>query len=205
MLDTARKLFIENGFHGTGVAQIAARSGIKVGQIYRDFSSKEDIIAAIVNSDCRSFLGRRNAAPRDPARRRGASGDLGPSARHPRQGRRRPPPVRRDPGGSGAQRRIASIFNATHHDVRHVDARSAGDAGARRGAGGPPVGAGRRHPHHVAGHAAPRHDAARRGRSAAGRRAHRDDRSRYRFAAPGGGRPWPPDVTAGAKASGSMP
>lgn len=47
VIETARALFIEHGFHRTGVAQIAAASGIKVGQIYRDFQSKEDVIAAI--------------------------------------------------------------------------------------------------------------------------------------------------------------
>jgi AcrR family transcriptional regulator len=56
ILDTSRRLFIENGFHGTGVAQIAVASGIKVGQIYRDFSSKEDIIAAIALRDLSHFL-----------------------------------------------------------------------------------------------------------------------------------------------------
>jgi AcrR family transcriptional regulator len=56
LLDTSRNLFIRNGFHGTGVAQIAAASGVKVGQIYRDFSSKEDIIAAIAIADLSQFL-----------------------------------------------------------------------------------------------------------------------------------------------------
>lgn len=56
LLTVSQQLFIEHGFHGTGVAQIAAASGVKVGQIYRDFSSKEDIIAAIVEADLCSFL-----------------------------------------------------------------------------------------------------------------------------------------------------
>src|SRR3982751_221809 len=56
ILDTARNLFVRNGFHGTGVAQIADASGVKVGQIYRDFSSKEDIIAAIALADLSQFL-----------------------------------------------------------------------------------------------------------------------------------------------------
>ena len=56
ILDTSRRLFIENGFHRTGVAQISAVSGVKVGQIYRDFSSKEDIIAAIALRDLSQFL-----------------------------------------------------------------------------------------------------------------------------------------------------
>ncbi len=56
ILDTSRRLFIENGFHRTGVAQISCASGVKVGQIYRDFSSKEDIIAAIALRDLSQFL-----------------------------------------------------------------------------------------------------------------------------------------------------
>lgn len=56
ILETSRRLFIENGFHGTGVAQIAGASGVKVGQIYRDFASKEDIIVAIARRDFSQFL-----------------------------------------------------------------------------------------------------------------------------------------------------
>lgn len=50
--DAARKLFILNGFHSTGMAQLARESGVAIGQIYRDFSSKEDIVAALVAADC---------------------------------------------------------------------------------------------------------------------------------------------------------
>lgn len=54
--EAARKLFIDKGFHGTGIAEIAKESGIAVGQLYRDFSAKEDIVAAIVDADCCSFM-----------------------------------------------------------------------------------------------------------------------------------------------------
>jgi AcrR family transcriptional regulator len=56
LVDAARDLFGEHGFHGTGMAQIAEASGIRVGQIYRDFASKEDIIAAMVALDLSDFL-----------------------------------------------------------------------------------------------------------------------------------------------------
>ncbi|WP_051768281.1 TetR/AcrR family transcriptional regulator [Sphingobium sp. DC-2] len=56
LLDVARRLFISQGFHQTGVAQIATESGIKVGQIYRDFQSKEAIIAAICDMDMAAWL-----------------------------------------------------------------------------------------------------------------------------------------------------
>ena len=51
ILEAARTLFIEHGFHQTGMAQIAERSGVKVGQIYRDFANKEQIVTAICEAD----------------------------------------------------------------------------------------------------------------------------------------------------------
>ncbi len=56
VIETARMLFADNGFHATGIAQIAKQSGIAVGQIYRDFACKEDIVAAIVEIDCATFM-----------------------------------------------------------------------------------------------------------------------------------------------------
>lgn len=56
LLTTARTLFVEHGFHQTGIAQIARASGIKVGQIYRDFAGKEEIIAAICEADVAAWL-----------------------------------------------------------------------------------------------------------------------------------------------------
>jgi AcrR family transcriptional regulator len=53
--EVARRLFVEHGFHATGIALIAKESGVAVQQLYRDFPSKEDIIAAIVEEDCRRF------------------------------------------------------------------------------------------------------------------------------------------------------
>ncbi|WP_254602905.1 TetR/AcrR family transcriptional regulator [Sphingomonas bacterium] len=58
IIDAARTLFVCNGFHATGVAQIAKASGVAVGQIYRDFAAKEDIVAAIVEGDCARLLER---------------------------------------------------------------------------------------------------------------------------------------------------
>lgn len=56
LIDTARRLFIEHGFHATGIAQIARESAIAVGQIYRDFAAKEEIVAALVHEDCGQFM-----------------------------------------------------------------------------------------------------------------------------------------------------
>lgn len=62
--EVARRLFVESGFHATGIALIARESGVAVQQLYRDFPSKEDIIAAIAEEDCRRFadLGTLDAA-----------------------------------------------------------------------------------------------------------------------------------------------
>ena len=56
LIEAARTLFAEHGFHGAGMAQIACLSGIKVGQIYRDFAGKEEIVGAIVEADLNAFL-----------------------------------------------------------------------------------------------------------------------------------------------------
>lgn len=51
VVQAARELFIEQGFHATGIARIAQSSGVLVGQIYRDFANKEAIVAALVEED----------------------------------------------------------------------------------------------------------------------------------------------------------
>lgn len=56
LLDTARNLFVDRGFHQTGMAQIAAASGIAVGQIYRDFENKEAIVNAICQVEMAAWL-----------------------------------------------------------------------------------------------------------------------------------------------------
>ena len=56
ILTAASRLFAEQGFHNTGIAQIARESDVMVGQLYRDFASKQDIIVAIVERDMQDFL-----------------------------------------------------------------------------------------------------------------------------------------------------
>ena len=51
VLLAARKLFEENGFHQTSMAELAAAADMSVGLIYRSFKSKGDIIEAIVRAD----------------------------------------------------------------------------------------------------------------------------------------------------------
>ena len=41
VLGAALELFVERGFHGTTVPEIAERAGVGAGTIYRHFASKE--------------------------------------------------------------------------------------------------------------------------------------------------------------------
>jgi AcrR family transcriptional regulator len=56
IMQAARGLFIVNGFHATGMAQIAKCSGVAIGQIYRDYASKEEIVVALVSADCARLM-----------------------------------------------------------------------------------------------------------------------------------------------------
>jgi len=47
ILQAAHQLFLERGFHGTSMRQIAQAAGIALGGIYNHFSSKEDIFTAV--------------------------------------------------------------------------------------------------------------------------------------------------------------
>jgi len=48
---TARALFDTHGFHQTSMAELATSAQVSVGQIYRLFKGKEDIINALVHDD----------------------------------------------------------------------------------------------------------------------------------------------------------
>ena len=51
IMDAARTLFSSNGFHQTSMAQLATAAQVSVGQIYRLFKGKEDVIEALVQAD----------------------------------------------------------------------------------------------------------------------------------------------------------
>jgi AcrR family transcriptional regulator len=48
IIDAAFKLFLENGYHGTSMRQIAEAAGLALGGIYNHFASKEEIFAAVL-------------------------------------------------------------------------------------------------------------------------------------------------------------
>jgi AcrR family transcriptional regulator len=46
--DAAHRLFLERGYHGTSMRQIAQEAGIALGGIYNHFASKEEIFLAVL-------------------------------------------------------------------------------------------------------------------------------------------------------------
>ena len=51
ILEAALELFVERGFHGTAVPEIADRAGVGAGTIYRYFDSKEALVNAIYRQE----------------------------------------------------------------------------------------------------------------------------------------------------------
>ncbi len=49
ILDTAAAVFYEKGFHGVGVDELGKRAGLSGPTLYRYFSSKDEILAALFN------------------------------------------------------------------------------------------------------------------------------------------------------------
>src|SRR6201992_3521536 len=49
ILDAAATVFYEKGFHGVGVDELGPRAGMSGPTLYRYFSSKEEILAALFN------------------------------------------------------------------------------------------------------------------------------------------------------------
>lgn len=58
MIEAARSLFQESGFHQARMAELSERSGVSVGQIYRLFASKSEMIAEIVTADSEARIKR---------------------------------------------------------------------------------------------------------------------------------------------------
>ena len=48
IIQAAHRLFLNYGYHGTSMRQIAAEAGIALGGIYNHFASKEDIFVAVL-------------------------------------------------------------------------------------------------------------------------------------------------------------
>jgi AcrR family transcriptional regulator len=52
VLSTATRLFAQNGFHRTTMEAIAAESGVRKPNLYRQFSSKDEAFVAVVQGEC---------------------------------------------------------------------------------------------------------------------------------------------------------
>jgi TetR/AcrR family transcriptional regulator, repressor of fatR-cypB operon len=70
IVDAAIDLFVERGFHGTAVPEVADRAGVGAGTIYRYFTSKESLVNEIYQQFKTELTGRvMNGFPVDkPAR-----------------------------------------------------------------------------------------------------------------------------------------
>jgi len=69
LLDAATEVFLEKGYEGTRVAEIARRAGLTTGAIYGNFGSKSDLLTEALAVGCstqhRLFLDVLALAPRD--------------------------------------------------------------------------------------------------------------------------------------------
>jgi len=65
VLEAAARCFRLHGFHACSMAQISTESSMSVGHIYRYFTGKEAIIAAIVREDVDRFLCKMAEFPMD--------------------------------------------------------------------------------------------------------------------------------------------
>lgn len=69
ILEAAVMCFLENGYHQTGVRDIAKRAGVSLGNLYNHFQGKHDVLAEIAALEraelapILDLLGRSDAAP----------------------------------------------------------------------------------------------------------------------------------------------
>src|SRR5215203_59094 len=58
ILDIAQDVFADKGYYDASIDEIAARAGIAKGTVYLHFSSKEDLLVALVEQQINEFLAR---------------------------------------------------------------------------------------------------------------------------------------------------
>lgn len=76
ILDTAAAVFYEKGFHGVGVDELGKRAGLSGPALYRHFSGKDEILAALFNEALDELVSATAPVHDDPAE------DLGRLIRH---------------------------------------------------------------------------------------------------------------------------
>ena len=62
LLDAARELFGEAGFHATGTIEIVARATMTRGALYHHFSGKEELFVEVFRTIAEELVARSNAA-----------------------------------------------------------------------------------------------------------------------------------------------
>ena len=62
VIETAERLFYDNGFHATGIDRIVQAAGVVRMTLYNHFPSKEDLVAAVLDARHRRFLDRMDRA-----------------------------------------------------------------------------------------------------------------------------------------------
>jgi AcrR family transcriptional regulator len=67
ILDTAAEVFYEKGFHGVGVDELGKRAGLSGPTLYRHFSGKDEILAALFNEAMDELVSATAAVHEDPA------------------------------------------------------------------------------------------------------------------------------------------
>lgn len=55
LIEAATKVFAEQGFQNTAVAQIAERAGVSLGTFYQYFRNRDEVLAAMVNDSLRQM------------------------------------------------------------------------------------------------------------------------------------------------------
>jgi AcrR family transcriptional regulator len=68
ILDAAAALFYEKGFHGVGVDEIGQRVGISGPALYRHFSGKDEILAALLTETLDELIAATSVVYDDPMR-----------------------------------------------------------------------------------------------------------------------------------------
>lgn len=67
ILDAAAAVFAEKGFHGTGMDELGSRAGLNGPALYRHFSSKNEILAALFDEAMDELTAATVALHDDPA------------------------------------------------------------------------------------------------------------------------------------------
>ena len=61
IIEAARKLFDAKGFHATTTAELATEAAVSIGQIYRLFEGKDDVILALVEENTHARIAKMHA------------------------------------------------------------------------------------------------------------------------------------------------